>query len=182
MKEERHNIDIYPNVSKWNVPADLLEVATAEMKRDGERDTEGTCLWLGTREDGAATITHTVFLRGRHIRKGPSQIQIAPELMREVHLQARDLGLILVGQIHSHGKLYGVNLSYVDHEYGFQIPFFLSVVAPDYGMTWPISWEDCGVHIFLRQQGFIRIPSEEVATRLVQSNSNTQTLTIGSDD
>jgi hypothetical protein len=175
-------MSIYPRISVWHVPSDLLQVAVAEMGRDGEQGNEGTCLWLGTKKDGAANITHTVFLRGSHIRKGSAQIQIAPELMREVHLVAKEFGLVLVGQIHSHGEQYGVDLSYVDHELGFRIPFFLSVVAPDYGMTWPISWNDCGVHIFERERGFIRVPSKEIAMRLVSSHGYTQTLIVGSDE
>lgn len=171
----------YPEIKEWHVPKDLLRVAVAEMENDGRYGNEGTCLWLGTKQDSTAEITHSVLLRGRRILKSPAQIRIDPELMREVHCAARDLGLVLVGQIHSHGKQFGVGLSPVDRALGFRIPSFLSVVAPNYGLTWPISWPDCGVHIFLRNTGFARLSATDITHRIVETAIDTVELTIGTD-
>lgn len=175
-------MDFYPETKEFFVPRDLLEVAISEMRNDGANGNEGTCLWLGERNDHTATITHAVLLRGPHIFKSPTNIRIEPELMREVHCAARDRGLILIGQVHSHGKDYGVDLSYVDRELGFRIPAFLSVVAPDYGQSWPISWLDCGVHIYQREQGFVRLRDRDVQARIRETKKLTSMLTIGHDE
>jgi len=171
-------MEFYPPINEWRVPQDLLQISVSEMKQDGQRGNEGTSLWLGHKEEGVATITHAVLLRGRHIVKRPNQIQIQPELMREVHQACRQLRLILVGQIHSHGEFYGEDLSWIDRAAGFRIPSFLSVVAPDYGLTWPISWFDCGVHIYERSMGFLRLSHDDIRERLIETNARTTTLTV----
>jgi hypothetical protein len=97
-------------------------------------------------------------------------------------MAARSRDLILVGQIHSHGRLYGVDLSPTDHAYGFRVPSFLSIVAPDYGMRWPISWTECGVHVFENPQGFVRLSNDVVETRIITEANSTEVITIGHDE
>lgn len=153
----------FPEVSKWFVPEQLLVESLAEMRLDGEKGDEGICLWLGMRneEDRTAVISHLVRLRGSGIKKSPANIQIEPQVMREVHHAAQELGLILIGQIHSHGRHYGVDLSYVDVRYGVSVPYYLSVVAPDYAMNPTTQWKECGVHIYLPDTGYVRVSSDE---------------------
>jgi hypothetical protein len=87
--------------------------------------------------------------------------------MRQVHEQAEAVGAILVGQIHSHGRHYGVDLSPTDHAYGIHVPYFLSVVCPDYAQTKSTAIQDCGVHVFLPNRGYIRLADREIETRIV---------------
>ena len=137
------------------------------MAQDGRWGNEGISLWLGTKHRGEAHLSHLVFPRGSGVRKSPLNIQIAPELMREVHEQAEAVGRILVGQIHSHGRKYGVDLSPTDHAYGVRVPYFLSVVCPDYAQTDSTTIADCGVHIFLPNVGFTRLTHRQVAKQIV---------------
>ena len=168
----------FPAVSTWHVPKRLLDESLAEMSLDGENGNEGICLWLGIRHDREriATISHLVKLRGTGIRKSPANIQIAPELMREVHHAAMELNLILVGQVHSHGKLYGVDLSPVDIRYGVSVPYYLSVVAPDYAMNPHTQWEECGVHVFFPERGYVRVGASDVLS--MESALSLRVLTV----
>ena len=164
----------FPTVRRWLVPPTLLRVSLSEMALDGAEGNEGICLWLGVRrEDETATVTHAVKLRGAGVIKSPANIRITPELMRDVHAYAKDVGAQLVGQIHSHGREYGVNLSFVDIRYGISVPYYLSVVAPSYALDAATTWDDCGVHIFRPDEGFIRIPDGEVAETISISNQMT---------
>jgi len=79
----------------------------------------------------------------------------------------RMLGVVLVGQIHSHGELYGTDLSYADRTFGIAVPYFLSLVAPDYALRPQAHLKDCGVHVFERGCGFRRLFAAEVARRLL---------------
>lgn len=154
----------FPIVRRWLVPPTLLQVSLSEMALDGAGGNEGICLWLGVRcEDETATVTHAVKLRGEGVIKSPANIHVTPELMREVHAYAKAIRKQLVGQIHSHGKEYGVDLSFVDVRYGVSVPYYLSVVAPAYGLGAATTWHDCGVHIYHPDEGFIRVPNGEVS-------------------
>src|SRR6185312_1232176 len=129
--QKGYRMILFPIVRRWLVPPTLLDVSLSEMALDGAKGNEGICLWLGVRnEDETATVSHLVNLRGYGLIKSPVNIQITPELMREVHTYAKSVGVQLIGQIHSHGPEYGVNLSFVDVAYGISVPYYLSVVAP----------------------------------------------------
>jgi hypothetical protein len=171
-------MSLFPKISKWLVPERLLDESLAEMCLDGRNGDEGICLWLGVRneQECTATISHLVRLRGSGIRKSPGNIQIEPRVMREVHHAAQELRLILVGQIHSHGRSYGVNLSYVDIKYGVSVPYYLSVVAPDYAMTAKTQWKDCGTHIYFPGTGYKRVSPGGVIA--VQSSLNLAVVTV----
>jgi hypothetical protein len=154
----------FPIVRRWLVPPNLLHVCLSEMALDGAQGNEGICLWLGIRqEDETATVTHAVKLRGEGITKSAANIRLTPELMREVHAYAKSVGKQLVGQIHSHGKEFGVDLSFVDIRYGVSVPYYLSIVAPSYGLDSATSWDDCGIHVYHPDEGFIRVRSDQIA-------------------
>ena len=156
-------MSFFPVVRRWLVPPTLLQVSLSEMALDGAEGNEGICLWLGVRYgDETATVTHAVKLRGDGVIKSPANIRVTPELMREVHAYAKGVGKQLVGQIHSHGNEYGVDLSFVDVKYGVSVPYYLSVVAPSYALDAATTWDDCGVHTYLPDQGFIRVPDDPI--------------------
>jgi hypothetical protein len=177
-------MNYFPKINKWHIPRDVLQKSLEEMAVDGGRGNEGICLWLGDRnDDGNATITHMALLRGPGVVKSPANIQIAPELMREVHGIARENGLTLVGQIHSHGREYGVSLSYTDRKYGISVPYYLSLVAPDYGMNKATKIEDCGVHVFLPKKGYVRLGVKQVKKSVrTKAGRSVTILTIGDDE
>jgi proteasome lid subunit RPN8/RPN11 len=171
-------MNLFPKISKWLVPERLLAESITEMRLDGQNGDEGICLWLGVRteQECTATISHLVKLRGSGIRKSPANIQIEPRVMRDVHHEAQELGLILVGQIHSHGRDYGIDLSYVDIKYGVSVPYYLSVVAPDYAMKPKTQWEDCGTHIYFLGTGYTRVNPDGVVS--VEPSINLKVITV----
>jgi proteasome lid subunit RPN8/RPN11 len=175
-------VNFFPVVHQWKLPGELLPVSLQEMALDGRVGNEGICLWLGQRgEDGIAVVSHAVKLRGCGIWKSPVNIRIAPELMREVHQYARALGVILVGQIHSHGPYHSVDLSPTDLRYGVSVPYYLSLVAPDYSLRAETQWRDCGVHIFAPGSGYRRVCDNQIPELLlVDSALPLQEVTIDS--
>jgi hypothetical protein len=160
-------MNYFPRVSRWLLPVSVLEQSVAEMSIDGRDGNEGTCFWLGRRIDGDADVSHAVFLRGRGVRKSPLKVWVSPELMREVHEQADSLGLILVGQIHSHSSQCGVDMSASDHAYGVSVPFFLNVICPHYGQDPLTTIFDCGVHICRPRRRYVRLSRREVQRKII---------------
>jgi len=160
-------MNYFPKIKKWLIPKAALNRSREEMAVDGRVGNEGISLWLGTKDRGEAHVTNIVFLRGKGIRKSPVNIYIEPELMREVHEQARAAGVILVGQIHSHSRYCGIDLSPTDHAYGIQVPYFLSVVCPNFAQTESTTIADCGVHIFLPDCGYVRLSQKEILKQIV---------------
>jgi len=159
-------MSFFATVHTWCVPELAFAASLQEMARDGVRGDEGVALWLGRRGNGQAEVTHVVALRGPGVTKRPDQLVIQPALVNEVTDLAIELGVVLVGQIHSHGKLYGTDLSHADRTFGIQVPFFLSLVAPDYALRPQTRLDDCGVHVFELGRGFRRFSAAEVAQRL----------------
>ena len=153
-------------VSTWRIPEAALAASLLEMARDGVRGNEGVALWLGRRGGGQAEVTHVVALRGPGVVKRPDQLVIQAALINDVTDLAIELGVVLVGQIHSHGELYGTDLSYADRTLGIRVPYYLSLVAPDYALRPRTRLEDCGVHVFEPGSGFRRLPAAEVGQRL----------------
>lgn len=173
------SMSVYPKISEWRVPSSLLSKSLVEMRTDGNDGNEGICLWLGLRyeEKETAEISHVVRLRGPGVSKKPDQIQIHPELIRDVHYAAQKLDRILVGQIHSHGTAYGIGLSSVDIEYGISVPYYLSVVAPHYALRPKTEWKHCGVHVYVPQRGYLRVPSSKII--IVERSLPLEVLTVG---
>lgn len=174
-------MNFFPEIKHWQIPKYAWTESFLEMARDGSVGNEGISLWLGDRQDdGNAVITHLVLLRGPHIEKSPVNITILPQLLREVHQKAREEGVVLLGQIHSHGPLYGVNLSPTDREYGIKVPNYLSVVAPDFAMRGFTGVAACGVHEFHSKSGFRRLRAKEVTSRLALDLDNQiRTIIVG---
>lgn len=138
-----------------------------EMAMDGRNGNEGTCFWLGKRVNGEAEIGHVVFLRGSGIQKSPLNVRVSAELMRELHERAEALGLTLVGQIHSHSSLCGIDMSQSDHAYGISVPYFLSVICPSFAQDPATSLFDCGVHVCLPARGYVRLLQKEVKRKII---------------
>jgi hypothetical protein len=158
-------------ITTWRIPAKAMDESCREMAHDGLNGNEGVMLWLGKRQDGIAAVTHLVALRGPLIIKRPDQLVIPAGLLNDVTDLAVKLGVHLVGQIHSHGSLYGTDLSYADKNLGIRVPFFLSLVAPDFALRPYTTVEDCGVHLFEPKTGWRRMPLAEIKNRIEVTDS-----------
>lgn len=142
----------------WSLPQTALTDSFEEMSIDGRQGNEGIVLWLGRDDASMAEVTHLVKLRGPMIRKKPDQIHIDAALFNDVADLAIKYKVRLLGQIHSHGPDYPLDLSETDRTYGLQVPYYLSLVAPDYGMS-RVPITSCGVHIFIPDMGYVRLKS-----------------------
>jgi hypothetical protein len=162
----------------WRVPVAAIADSLAEMAIDGRSGNEGIVLWLGRDHEEVAEVTHLVRLRGPLVQKYPDQINIDQALFNDVADLTIEQQVRLIGQVHSHGFGYSLDLSPTDREYGIQTPGYLSLVAPDYGtQRAPIhSW---GIHVFA--DSCYRRLSKDEAVRRIQVTEGPQIpfLTVG---
>lgn len=159
------NKKYFPTVERWSMSESVLRASMVEMSGDGVHGNEGVAMWLGRRSEGCAYVTHVVALRGRGVIKRPAQLVIQESVFAAITEAAIDLSVSLIGQIHSHGPGYGVDLSPTDRMYGVAVPYYLSLVAPDYAMRSSTSLTECGVHVLQPGHGFCRLTVSEINTR-----------------
>src|SRR5579863_5752469 len=107
----------------WRIPQFAIEDSLDEMARDGVRGHEGIVLWLGKDAAEIAEVTHLIRLRGPLVEKRKEFINIHSALFNDVADAAIEHGLRLIGQVHSHGPGYGVDLSPTDRTHGIHMPF-----------------------------------------------------------
>lgn len=173
----------FPRIENWRMPESVIMNSFKEMSVDGEVGNEGIVLWFGHRQNGRAEITHLVFLRGKGVIKQPDLLIIESSLLNDVTDVAIELGVALIGQIHSHGEGYGIDLSYSDRRYGITVPYYLSIVAPDYAMRPNTLLSDCGVHVFEPSSGYRRLALDEINRRIhVVSGSELPIIKVGGED
>lgn len=142
----------------WRIPQAAIEDSLDEMALDGAKGTEGIVFWLGKDNDDIADVTHLIRLRGPQAVKRKEYINIHSALLNDVADIAIEHGLRLLGQVHSH-PAYSVDLSPTDRMYGIQVPFYLSLVAPDFALT-RVPVHDWGVHIYTAEAGYVRVDQE----------------------
>lgn len=159
------NNSYFSSTQLWRIPQAAIEDSLDEMAFDGDNDHEGIVLWLGKDIHEIAEVTHLVRIRGPLVEKRKDFINIDPAILNDVADVAMEHGIRLVGQVHSHGPSYGVDLSLTDHIYGIRAPFYLSLVAPDYALTRAPLY-DWGVHVYSPEVGYIRLSDAEVRHRL----------------
>lgn len=160
------NTQYFPPTRLWRIPKAAIEDSLAEMAIDGLKGREGLVLWLGKDHAETAEVTHLVRLRGPLIQKRRDVINIHPALLNDVADIAIERAVRLLGQVHTHGPGYRLDLSWTDRESGIKVPSYLSLVAPDYAQTrTPV--HDWGVHVFAREAGYVRL-SRDQALRCLQ--------------
>ena len=157
--------NFFSETTKWLLPGTVLPDSLMEMAIDGRRGNEGVVLWLGRDKGEIAEVTHLVKLRGPLVTKLPNHIHIESALFNDVADLAIDHSIRLLGQIHSHGPGYSLDLSRTDRVYGLQTPYYLSLVAPDYALS-DSSIVDCGVHVFRPERGYVRLSRAEVSRQI----------------
>lgn len=160
-------MNYFEPIKKWRLPECALTESFREMARDGKKGNEGIVLWLGRRTKKEATISHLVLLRGPGVIKRPNFLRIESWLLNEVTDITIDLGVSIIGQIHSHGSLCGIDLSPTDRTYGLAVPYYLSIVAPDYAMRKNTQISECGVHVFKKNIGYYRLSGKEVLRAII---------------
>jgi hypothetical protein len=171
-------MSFFPIPSHWRIPQSAMQLSLQEMALDGASGCEGVALWLGRHAGDVASITHVVALRGSGVRKAPDLLQISADLINDVTDLAIEHRATLVGHIHSHGRLFGTNLSRTDKQMGIAVPGFLSVVAPDYAMRPATAISDCGVHLFEPPSGWRRLAQAEVTARIVMTAADDAALLV----
>jgi hypothetical protein len=170
----------FPRVEQWHIPHVAFVDSLREMAQDGARGNEGIVLWLGRRLDGQATVTHLVALRGPGVIRRPDLVIIESWLLNEVTDMTIELGVVLVGQIHSHGEWSGVDLSITDRTRGITVPYYLSVVAPEYALNFGTRIQDCGVHVYEPEAGYRRFSVAEIRQRLnVTAHRHVPLIVVG---
>lgn len=169
----------FPPIRNWRIPDGAFADSLTELALDGQSGAEGVTLWLGHRRGGEAEVTHVVALRGPGVIKRRALLRIESWLLNDVTDLAIDLGVSLIGQIHSHGGSW-VDLSPTDRADGIMVPHYLSVVAPHFGLCPGTRLADCGVHVFESPRGWRRLPEPEVEARLrLMPDGVVPLLTVG---
>ncbi len=168
----------FSQVEMWHIRAAAIVDSLTDMAIDGRNGNEGIVLWLGRDIDEIAEVTHLVRLRGPKVEKLPDLINIHPDLLNDVADIAIANKVRMVGQVHSHGPGYSLDLSPTDREYGIQAPSYLSVVAPDYGST-TAPFQTWGIHVFI-DSAYRRLPAHEVQRRIqINAGPRLPFLTVG---
>lgn len=163
----------------WRIPQAAIEDSLDEMALDGAKGHEGIVLWLGKDSDEIAEVTHLILLRGPLVEKRKDFINIHPALFNDVADIAIEHGLRLVGQVHSHGPGYGVDLSPTDRIHGIQVPSYLSLVAPDYARTL-VPLHEWGAHVYTCESGYARLSRDEAGHCLqITGGLRPPMLTVG---
>lgn len=152
--------------NRWQIPADAVRHSFTEMAQDGTRGREGIAMWLGRYDGDTAIITHVTLLRGPGVQKAPDRLLITADLVNDLTDIAIANNVTLIGQIHSHGPLYGIDLSAVDRRAGIAVPGYLSAVAPDYALRSSTTLEECGIHLYTPAQGWQRLSPQDVRERI----------------
>jgi len=173
------NNPYFSPTNSWRIPEAAVQDSLDEMALDGSHSHEGIVLWLGKDTGDVAEVTHLIRLRGPLVEKQAQFINIHPALFNDVADLAIAHGVRLVGQVHSHGPECGVDLSWTDRAHGIQVPFYLSLVAPEYAQT-RAHLHDWGVHVYTSEAGYVRLGHDEARRRLqIAGNNRLPMLTVG---
>lgn len=158
-------MSLYEEITSWKMPGNVLSESIRLMSPDGRKGNEGIVMWLGRIQAGIGTVTHLVAFEDNLLCKRPDYLQIPSAVMNAVADISEKMGVVLIGQIHSHPGNF-VDLSMADRRYGISAPYYLSVVAPYYAQKPDTNWRQCGVHQFVTHLGFRRFSADETARRI----------------
>lgn len=156
------------NQQLWALPINLLAESVAIMRPQGARGNEGLALWFGVMEDTQTVITHVIEVLGPGFHTTPLYMRLSLRAMSSLTDLADQLGISLVGQVHSHPGTF-LDLSDLDIKHGIRSPGYLSVVCPYYAQHDLEGLQACGVHVFENNQ-YHRLSQKEVAKRITTHN------------
>lgn len=157
--------ELFAIPDRWVLPEFVWQQSLDDMALDGTNGCEGVALWLGQHESGTAIISTCVLLRGPGVVKRPNHLSISARLMNQVTMAALELGLFLIGQVHSHSPLASTDLSYPDRYLGITDRGYLSLVAPDFAKNSATTLARCGVHVHEGEAGWRRMETPEILRR-----------------
>jgi len=155
----------YQCAERWLLAEGLFDAVLRELSIDGFRGQEGVAFLVGRHVGPEAHITHLIALRGKCLVKREDHLHIPAAMMNEVTDHVIEQEAVLLGQIHSHGPGYGIDLSYPDHYFGIRAPGFLSLVCPDFALRHGTRFDECGIHVFDAPRGFRRMKAGEIGQR-----------------
>ena len=175
--------DFFPIVNTWDLPENVIATSYQEMANDGCLDREGIAMWGGTRDaTGTARVEAVVLLRGMGVERNRHFIRISSDLMNEVTDVLDSHNLSLIGQIHAHPPSSSTTLSPTDIRYGIAVPYYLSVVAPNYASSSRPNLAECTAHVYEPSLGWRRFDHSEAKKRLrIGSQSQARVITIGAE-
>lgn len=170
----------FPKIDRWLISNQLFLETLRELALDGQHGNEGTCFWLGRRTNQEAIVSQLVLLRGEGVWKAPLNVTVSASLLRKVHDEAILREVILLAQVHSHSAECGVDMSPTDHAYGVSVPYFLSIICPDYARGKRTTIQDCGVHVCIPRAGYVRLSDSEISQQIrLVSQAPYETITVG---
>jgi proteasome lid subunit RPN8/RPN11 len=149
-----------------HVTRSLFEATWLGLQRRSQGAQETACVWLGNQDGEREIATEIVFLDdlpgtvGRRLQHRTSR-----EAVRILIDRARELGLTIVGDVHTHPGQW-VDLSEVDRAHPIEYRIgLLALVFPSFAQGSP--WLDgVGVHEYLGSGQWTRFEGDDVASRL----------------
>ncbi len=120
-------IDPYPGIESWVVPAEAVEATLAAVRDAGLVGCEAGVFWLGSRAE-RAVVQAVVFPHGAGVEEHPFYWRVAPEVFATVARWAEPRGMSLLGVCHTHGRGSPAKLSPRDRTHSIKAPGVLAVV------------------------------------------------------
>jgi len=144
----------------------LFDVTWLGLQQRSQGSQETACVWLGDQDAERETATEVVFLDdlpgtvGRRLHHRTSR-----EAVRILIDRARELGLTIVGDVHTHPGPW-VDLSEVDRAHPIEYRIgLLALVFPTFAEG-PPRLDGVGVHEYLGSGEWRTFEGEDVASRL----------------
>lgn len=171
--------EYFPKTIRWVMGQHLVKETMVELARYGRQGREGIIFWLGHRVGESAHITHAVCVRGEGVVSRRDLLQVSAELINDLTVLCDELGLIWVGQAHSHAGRW-TDMSIPDRTLGATSPYFLSVIVPFFASDPRTMIADCGVHLMDPPSGWRTLSREEIASAItVDPDDSVTVLTVG---
>ncbi len=149
-----------------NVPASLWLTTWEGLRQRGGGAREAACVWIGARDGKVEHARDVVFLDdlpgtvGRRLQHRTSREAVAALLSR-----ARELGMVIVGDIHTHPSDW-VDLSEVDRAHPIEYRLgLLAIVLPSFAGG-PPTLEAVGVHEYAGDGEWQTFHGSEKSSRL----------------
>lgn len=150
----------YPQIATWSIARGVLRATRAWVAGKAH---ETTVVWLGRRAQ-VAPVSAALLVRGVGVVEREGAFYASTEVFGALTRWARQRGLVLLADVHSHPPGYTGQLSDWDRTHGIRVPEFLAGVAGDGGRQPLERW---GWYEFDRvQQRYRSIPPNDRPRRM----------------
>ncbi len=160
----------------WYLPSSLLSQSIITMRPQGRIGNEGLAFWFGVEDKNNLVVSHIVEVFGSGFITTPLHMSLSSNAMIKLTNLAEELGVFLIGQIHSHPGNF-IDLSEVDKRLGIRIQDYLSVVCPYYAQRDMADLNEFGFHVF-ENNSYRRMPNNEVLTRIYFQNKSLEKIRL----